>query len=316
MELYIATSGTNVVGRIAAIINERHNEFHKERTGFFGMFECIEDYDVAQLLLSKAEMWCRKEGMDRIRGPMNLSMNDECGFLLEGFDSCPVIMMTYNPEYYLKFCERFGFEKVKDLYAYFKCEAEVPPRLVKLAERVRRKENVVIRPVNMKKFDQEVEIIKDIYDSAWELNWGFVPMTENEISLMAKELKPIIEPELVLFAEVDGEPIGLSITLPDYNQVLKKLNGRLGPVNAVRFLYNKRKINGARSILFGLKKEYRLTGINTVLFYETVERGRRLGYQWCEMSWDLEDNEMINRFNEAIGGKLYKKYRIFEKNIN
>jgi hypothetical protein len=242
-------------------------------------------------------------------------MNDECGFLLEGFDASPVIMMPYNPPYYLEFCERYGFEKAKDLYAYLKGEVGVVGRIAKLVERVKKKEHVVVRPIDMRQFDREVAIIKEIYNAAWELNWGFVPMTDREMDLMAKELKPIAEPELVLIAEVSGQPVGVSISLPDYNQVLKRLNGRLGPINLLKFLYYRRKITGLRGVLFGLKKEYRRTGINVVMYYETEMRGARLGYRWCEMSWNLEDNHLINRFDEAIGGKLYKKYRIYEKAI-
>lgn len=315
IELFIARRRTAIVGRIAAIVDDRYNEFHKECTGFFGMFECVKDYEAAKALFSSAETWCKNQGMNRMRGPMNLSMNDECGFLLEGFDIDPVIMMPYNPKYYLKFCEQYGFVKAKDLYAYLKNDIGVVDRIAKLVERVKSKENVVIRPVNLKDFNREVAIIKDIYNAAWELNWGFVPMTDKEMDLMAKELKPICEPELVLFAEVSGEPVGVSITLPDMNQVLKKLNGKLGPIGILKFLYYKKKITGARAIVFGIKKEYRLTGISSVLYYETVKRGARLGYTWCEMSWNLEDNDLINRFDEAVGGKLYKKYRIYEKEL-
>ena len=315
MELFLARHGDNILGRIAAIIDDGYNKFHKGKTGTFGMFECIDEYNIARSLFSAVESWCKNMGMDKIRGPMNLSMNDECGFLLEGFDSDPVIMMTYNPKYYLDFCEKYGFIKAKDLYAYLKDRVGVVDRIAKLVERVKKKENVVVRPINMKKFEYDVAIIKDIYNAAWEVNWGFVPMTEKEMDLMAKELKPIIEPELVLFAEVNGTPVGVSITLPDFNQVLKKLNGRLNPIGIIKFLYYKRKITGLRAIVFGLKKEYRRTGINTVLYYETEKRGAQLGYQWCEMSWNLEDNDLINRFDEAVGGRLYKKYRIYEKNI-
>ena len=315
MELFLAYLGTKPIGRIAAIIDPRYNEYHKEHTGFFGMFECIQDYDVAKSLFSAAEIWCKDKGMNRLRGPMNLSMNDECAFLLEGFDSDPVIMMPYNPKYYLEFCERYGFVKAKDLYAYLKSEVGVNQRIGKIAERVKKKENVVVRSINMKKFEQEVALIKEIYNAAWEINWGFVPMTEAEMDLMAKELKPIAEPELVLFAEVNGEPVGVSVSLPDFNYVLKRLNGRLGPIGILKFFYYKRKITGLRSLVFGIKKEYRRTGINTVLYYETEKAGARLGYQWCEMSWNLEDNDLINRFDEAVGGKLYKKYRFYEKEI-
>ena len=315
MEMFLATRGTETLGRIAAIVDDRHNEFHNEHMGFFGMFECVEDYNVAKELFSKAEAWCKNQGANHFRGPVNLSMNDEIGFLLEGFDSPPVVMMTYTPKYYLDLSERYGLTKAKDLYAYLKGEVGVVGRISKLVERVRKNENVVIRPLNMKKFDEEVEIIKEIYNSAWEVNWGFVPLTEKEMDQMVKDLKPLCEPELVLFAEVNGKSVGVSVTLPDYNFVLKKLNGTLGPINILKFLYFKRKITGLRGLIFGLKKEYRRTGINTVLYYETEVRGGKLGYNWCEMSWNLEDNDMINRFDEAIGGKLYKKYRIYEKAI-
>ncbi len=206
-------------------------------------------------------------------------------------------------------------QKSKGFVRILKGEVGVVDRITKLVERVKRKEDVVVRPLDMKNFKRDVEIIKDVYNAAWELNWGFVPMTPAEMDLMAKELKPIAEPELVLFAEVKGEPVGLAITLPDLNFVLKKLNGKLGPIQLLKFLYYKRKIKGLRSIIFGLKKEYRLTGINVVLYYETEVRGAKLGYDSCEMSWNLEDNDMINRFDEAVGGKLYKKYRLYEKSL-
>jgi hypothetical protein len=315
MELFLAFHGKELVGRIAAIVDDRYNEFHHEQTGFFGMFECRNDVDAAQALFTAAETWCRNKGMNRIRGPVNLSMNDECGFLLEGYDFPPVIMMPYNPAYYLELCERFGFVKAKDLYAYLKSDVGVVDRIAKLVERVKSKENVVVRPINMKNFHSEVAIIKEIYNEAWELNWGFVPMTAKEMDLMAKELKPICEPELVLFAEVNGKPVGVSITLPDMNQVLKKLNGRLGLIGVLKFLYYKKKVTALRSVVFGIKKEYRHTGISIVMYYETEIRGAKLGYRSCEMSWNLEDNDLINRFDEAVGGKLYKRYRIYEKAI-
>jgi GNAT superfamily N-acetyltransferase len=315
MELFLARRGPQVVGRVAAIVDDRHNEFHKERTGFFGMFECADDPEAAGALFAAAELWCKDAGMDRLRGPMNLSMNDECGFLLEGFDSDPVLMMPYNPRYYLALAEGYGLAKIKDLYAFLKDEVGVVDRIATLVERVKKREGVVVRPLDMRRLEADVAAIQEIYNSAWEPNWGFVPMTASEMDLMAKQLKPIAEPELVLFAEVGGRPVGVSITLPDYNHVLKHLNGRLGPIGILKWFYYKRRITGLRSLVFGLLPEYRRTGINTVLYYETEVRGARLGYKWCEMSWNLEDNDLINRFDAAVGGKLYKKYRIYEKAI-
>jgi GNAT superfamily N-acetyltransferase len=315
MELFLARRGPQVVGRVAAIVDDRHNEFHKERTGFFGMFECADDPEAAGALFAAAELWCKDAGMDRLRGPMNLSMNDECGFLLEGFDSDPVLMMPYNPRYYLALAEGYGLAKIKDLYAFLKDEVGVVDRIATLVERVKKREGVVVRPLDMRRLEADVAAIQEIYNSAWQPNWGFVPMTASEMDLMAKQLKPIAEPELVLFAEVGGRPVGVSITLPDYNHVLKHLNGRLGPIGILKWFYYKRRITGLRSLVFGLLPEYRRTGINTVLYYETEVRGARLGYKWCEMSWNLEDNDLINRFDAAVGGKLYKKYRIYEKAI-
>ena len=313
MELFLALGGGKVLGRIAATVDDRYNEFHREKTGFFGMFECVNDLGVAKGLFAAAEDWVRSCGMNLIRGPMNLSMNDECGFLLEGFDSDPVVMMPYNPRYYLELCDRCGFVKAKDLYAYLKSEVGVTERITKLVERIKEHEHVVIRSVDMKNFNREVALVKEIYNTAWELNWGFVPMTDKEMDQMAKDLKPIAEPTLILFAEVAGKPVGVSVTIPDFNQVLKKLNGKLGPIEILKYFYYKRKITGLRGIVFGLKKEYRRTGISTAMYYETEMAGAKLGYGWCEMSWNLEDNDLINRFDEAIGGKLYKKYRIYEK---
>jgi GNAT superfamily N-acetyltransferase len=316
MEMFLAVKHKEVIGRIAAVVDDRHNEFHNEKMGFFGMFECVDDEEVAGSLYNAAEEFCKSKGMEALRGPVNLSMGDECGLLIEGFDRDPVIMMPYNPEYYLKLFDVNGFTKAKDLYAYLKGEVGVVDRIENLVKRVRERQHVKIRPMNMKKYYEEVQIIKDVYNSAWELNWGFVPMTSNEMDLMAKELKAIVEPQLALIAEVDGQPVGISITLPDFNSVLKKMNGNFNLISILKFLYYKKKIKGLRGVIFGLKKEYRRTGINTVLYYETEIRGAKLGYEWCEMSWNLEDNDMINKFDEAIGGKLYKRYRIYERKIN
>ncbi|MBN2570809.1 MAG: hypothetical protein JXA68_01665 [Ignavibacteriales bacterium] len=313
MEMFVAVKEKKVIGRIAAIVNHRYNEFHNEKTGNFGMFECINDVEVANALFSEAEKWLKEKGMDKILGPVNLSMNEECAFLLEGFDSPPTILMPYTHKYYIELTEKCGYKKSKDLHAYLKDNVGVESRISKLVERVRTNENVTIRKFNKKRFNQDVALFKEIYNAAWELNWGFVPMTEDEIDYMVKDLKPIYIPDLFLFAEVNGEPVGLSMTLPDINFVIKKINGKLFPFGWLKFLLYRRKMSGVRAIVFGLKKDYRRTGINTVLYYETEKAGVRLGFKWCEMSWNLEDNDLINRFDEAVGGRLYKKYRIVEK---
>jgi GNAT superfamily N-acetyltransferase len=251
--------------------------------------------------------------MTVMRGPVNPSMNDECGFLLEGFDKPPVAMMTYTPPYYLELAEQYGFKKAKDLYALIKTLKDgVPARMERIIEKIKKNTAVRLRPLDMKNFGRDIQYLKDIYNSAWEKNWGFVPMTSEEMDLAAEKLKQFVKPELVLFAEINGKPIGVAVSIPDINQVLSKINGKLGPVGIFKFLYYRNKIDGIRALLGGVKKEYRNTGIISVLYYETEKAALRLGYKWCELGWNLEDNDLINKFDEAIGGKVYKKYRICE----
>ena len=252
----------------------------------------------------------------RPTGPVNPSMNDENAFLLEGFDKPPSVMMPYTPPYYLTLAEQYGFKKAKDLFSFIKYAKDgIPPRVEKMINRIKKRTNVKVRPFSMKNFDRDVQYLKNIYNAAWEKNWGFVPMTDEEIDITGKKLKQFVEPKLVLFAEMEGQPVAVTVTVPDINQILKKLNGRLGPIEMLKFLYYKNKITGARSLIGGVMKEYRETGIIAVLYYETEKANLKLGYEWCELGWNLEDNDLINRFDEAIGGKLYKKYRIYEKEI-
>jgi hypothetical protein len=315
-EIFLARKGDSLVGRIVTIVDENHNEFHNEKTGFFGFFECVNDFEVAQGLWDETKKWLKTNGMEIMRGPTSPSMNDENAFLLEGFDKPPAVMMPYTVPYYLDLAERYGFKKAKDLYAFIKYAKDgIPPRIEKMINRIKARTHVKVRPFSMKNFERDVQYLKDIYNAAWEKNWGFVPMTDDEMDVTGKKLKQFAEPELVLFAEMDGRPVAVTITVPDINQVLKRLNGRLGPIEMLKFLFYKRKITGARSLVGGVMKEYRETGIIAVLYYETEKANLRLGYQWCELGWNLEDNDLINRFDIAIGAKLYKKYRIYEMKI-
>ena len=212
--------------------------------------------------------------------------------------------------------QNYFFKKAKDLYAFIKYAKDgIPPRIEKMINRIKKRTNVKVRPFSMKEYDRDVQFLKDIYNDAWEKNWGFVPMTNDEIDATGKKLKQFIEPKLVLFAEIDGKPVAVTVTVPDINPVLKKLNGRLGPIEMLKFLFYKRKVIGARSLIGGVIREYRETGIIAVLYYETEKANLQLGYEWCELGWNLEDNDLINRFDIAIGGKLYKKYRIYEMKI-
>src|SRR5690606_5052883 len=232
VEYFLARRGDEVVGRIAAIVNHRHNEFHEERTGFFGFFECIDDADVAGALLETAEAWLRERGMERVYGPESFSTNEESGLglLVDGFDKPPVIMMAHTPPYYPKLVEGAGYVKAKDLLAYWLDDQRPPERLVRGVERLRQAERVKLRTLNLKDFAGEVARIKDIYNSAWERNWGFVPMTDAEFDHLARQLRPVVNPRLCAIAEVDGEPVGFALALPELNHALKHVDGRLLPL--------------------------------------------------------------------------------------
>lgn len=316
---FLARKNGKTVGRIAAIIDRNHIKFHNEQAGFFGFFECLPDCAVARELLGTAARWLKKRDIEIMRGPMNPSTNDECGFLLEGFDSPPMIMMTYTPAYYLDFMERCGLTKAKDLYAYIAVIRDVAAggRLEKLAKAVKaRIPGLTVRPANMKKFQGEVEMIKEIYNSAWSHNWGFVPMTDAETESMAKKLKPLIVPELLIMAEVNGKPAAFFVAIPDYNQVLGKINGRLGPLGLAKYLWYSQKISDIRVLAMGVTEEYRKKGIEGLLYLESFKAAVKKGYERAEMSWILEDNVLVQRGCALMGGKLYKKYRIYEKQIS
>jgi GNAT superfamily N-acetyltransferase len=316
VQLFLADRGDRPVGRIAAVVNHVHNEFHDEQTGFFGFFECVNDQEVAGKLLDAARDWLRERGMKILRGPANFSSNDEWGLLVQGFDMSPVLMMPYNPPYYPELLECYGLAKVKDLYAYrMLIEEGLPDRLRRMAAKIEQKEGLTIRPIDMKNFDDELKRIKAIYNNAWSKNWGFVPMTEAEFDHLAKQLKPLVVPELVLFAEVDGQPAGFSLTLPDYNQALIHLNGRLFPFGILKLLWHSRRIDHPRILVMGVVHEYQRRGIDAVFYIRTWDEGKKRGYTWGEMSWILEDNEMMKRAMEMMGGRIYKTYRIYEMKI-
>ena len=313
------------VGRIAAVHDERHNEFHGDNLGFFGFFECIDDPSVAQRLFDAAESWVKKRGLSAIRGPANPSFNHPCGLQVSAFEREPYVMMPQNPPYYAGLLERLGYLKVKDLLAY-EMQSELggggfPERMVKLADRVNRRNKIVYRPINMKRFKQDIQAIKDIYNSAWEKNWGFVPMDDAEFDHMAKSMKDVIWPEFCLIAEIEGEPIAFSVTLPDINQVLKTIpNGKLLPFGIFKLLLGIRPVKGkvtqARVITLGVKEKYRPTGVASLLFYETYRRSPALGVLRGEMSWILEDNVAMRGAAEMMGGgPAYKTYRVFEKSL-
>lgn len=315
-EMFLVRNDNKPVGRIVAIVDDNHNKFHEDNIGFFGFYESINDFEVAKLLYDAAKKWLLDNKKDAMRGPLNPSQNDEIGFLLEGFDKPPAVMMTYTPPYYLDLAEKYGLKKAKDLYAlYLDTKAPIPERIVRMVNLIQKRTRAKIRMIDMKNFNQDLQYVKDIYNSAWEKNWGFVPMTDKEIDLTAKKLKQFVDPRLVLFAEIDNQPIAVSVTVPDINQVLIKLNGKLGVIEMLKFVYYRKKVDGVRAMIGGVKKEYRQSGIISLLFYQSAINAQKSNYKWCEFGWNLEDNDLINQFDMAIGGKIYKKYRIYEMKV-
>jgi hypothetical protein len=324
-EMYplLCFQGKKCVGRVIGVVDEHHNRFHEEKTAFFGFFEAINDQQVTHLLLDEVAKWAKSKGMLSVSGPMNPSTNYECGLLVEGFSDPPAVMMTYNPPYYVQLIEKWGMEKSKDLFAYILSPKKpMSDRLLRHAERIRKKESIVFRSINLRDFDREVDRVLKIYNDAWEKNWGFIPMEAEEFKHLAKDMKMIIDPNLCLVAEVRGEPAGFSLTLPDVNQVFKKVqDGKLFPSGLIKILWNlkgwgrKKTIDRCRVITLGIKREYRELGLGALFYVESHRRAGEGGYRAGEASWILEDNKPMNKALEQMCGERYKTYRIYQKSL-
>lgn len=322
LKLFMAfDSKGDVLGRIAGIINHNHNKTHNDKAGFFGFFECVNNLDVAKKLFEQVENWLFNKGYDTVLGPANPSMNDEVGLLIDGFDSPPVIMMAYNPRYYIDLVEGAGYSKAKDLYAYLlEPHTFTSDKMLRLQEVVRRRYDVTIREVdfsNKKNFWRDVEIFKEVYNSAWVPNWGFVRWTDEEFYFLAKDLKLIAEPKLALIAESKGKVAGFGLALPNINECLiyNKSGSTLGALYHI--LTKKKRIQFVRIIALGIKPEFQRTGIDSVLYYELGTRGIQLGYRYGEASWILEDNEMMNKgLTSTMNARVYKTYRIYQKKLS
>ncbi len=324
-DYFIARRDGQAVGSIAGVLNHRHNEIHEENIAHFGVFELQNDPEAGAALLETACNWAREKGTDRILGPANLSSTVEWGMLIEGYDSPPVVLMPYNPPYYNEFVEAAGFVKAMDLYAWNNHISELakpgglPDKVVRVVGKVKDRYKLSIRTVDMKDFDNEIEIVKMLYNRAWEKNWGFVPLTDAEFDSIVKELKPILDSRIIFIVEADGEPVGFSLALPDVNQVLHKL--RPGPtvigsyIAGARMVLNKTKTDRLRIFALGVLEEYRGRGVDALMYYETAKAAAPAGYQWAEGSWVLENNEAANRVSELVGSTLYKRYRVYEKTL-
>jgi GNAT superfamily N-acetyltransferase len=324
VQFFLAKRGQEVVGTTSAHINHIHNKTFQDKVGFFGFFDTVENSAVAEVLLNAASEWLRERGMEAIRGPESFSQNEECGLLVDGFDSPPVVLMAYNPRYYQTFIEQAGFEKAQDLWAWdirtsiFELDVErLPRKFLRVAEQARQRENVLIRPIDMKRFDEDVELAKEVYNAAWEQNWGFTPMTDHEMEHLAAEVKMILDPDLIQIVLVDGEPAGMALGLPDVNQALIKARPQPNmwslPLTLGKFLWHRRNVSSLRLWAMGVVPEYRTMGLEALLMVETARAAFGKGYKRCEMSWILESNDMMNRIIERLGGNLYKTYRIYQK---
>lgn len=316
--LFLARRGPDTVGRIVGIVDRNYNECHGEKMGIWGFFECVDDTEAAAALFSSVETWVRRKGMTFLRGPLNPSMNNEAGLLIEGFDYPPAVNMTYNPPYYLRLVEECGFTKEKDLLAFL-LEGNayrLPDWMERLAQRTAQKKGVCIRHVDPKNMDAEFALIRDIYNDSWSGNWGFVPLTKNEMRDIQKSVKPFADPDLVFFIYYEDVPAAVCVIFPDINPLLKRFNGRIGLLGLIKALIYRGEIRGLRLVMFGIKEKYRQLGLPMLAFQHIYKiAGENKKYQHLEMGWTLEDNESINELIGEAGARIYKKYRIYRKSL-
>lgn len=320
LQCFLAYNNGKIVGRIAAILNNNHNTFNKRNDGFFGFFDCINDQEVANILFATADKWLKEKGVDqKVIGPVNFSTNEACGLLVQGFDSPPFLMMTYNSPYYVDLIKRAGYTKQIDLIAWHWDGQAYDDKSVRLLaalqERLKRN-NIIIRNVNLKDFKNEVVKLREVYNSAWDQNSGFVPLTDDEFAHLAKDLKLILDTDFAYVAEQNGKIVGFGLALPNFNEVLIKVKrGRLFPLGLFKLLFNKSKVRSLRIYALGVVDGYRKMGIEACLYGSIIAAYKRKGFTHAEAGWTLENNTLINEAIMAIKGDPYKKYRIYEKDI-
>ena len=317
-ENFIVLKDGKTVGRIFALVNEGHNLRFQEKRGFFGFYECIDDSQASKLLFDAACAWLREQGMDDVRGPTNPSLNHELGLLVDGFDSPPTFMMTYNPPYYERLIEESGFAKCQDLYAYeghVSMIANLDPKLAFVIEELKRRFNVKVRPFDIKRFDEEVKLFLDLYNRSLVATWGFVPLSADEVKHQAKGLKHLLLPELTSIIEVDGKPIGAGLGLLDFNPVIKKIDGRLFPFGFIRLLLSKRKLKRVRLMSTNVLPEFQKWGFGLLALERMLADIRRLGIEQGEFSWVLESNHLSRASLERGGLERSKTYRLYDRSL-
>ena len=318
-EYFLALREGKIVGRIAAIRNNNHLEFTGNKEGFFGFFDVINDFEVAKTLLDAAMDWLKTEGFTKVIGPTNFSTNETVGILIENFDVPPVIMTTYNASYYVDLLEKYGFKKNVDLLSWMVPTENLPQEVQDFSDKLEKRLNergFFIRPLNKKKYTEEIDKIFPVYNQSWAENTGFVPLTNAEIKQLGKDLKPIVDPDFVFLVEKESKVIGMGLSIPNVNEIQINVNrGRLFPFGAIKILTGLKKIKSVRILALGTLKEYRRLGIDLVLYVRNFRAAKEKGIKYGEASWILENNDMMNRALEHIGGYVYRKHRLYEKEI-
>ncbi len=319
--LFTAWRGGEVVGRCSAQIDHEHLRRHQDQTGFFGFFDTVDDPEVALALLGAAERWLKARGMRAVRGPLSLSINEEVGVLTQGFDKPPMIMMPYHHPYQANLIGQCGYGPIKELLAWHYEAGKLPQRATRAWDQVQQMPEVTIRSVNVSRMDEELHTIMEVFNDAWSDNWGFVPATEAEVKKVAKDLKLIVEPELAYIVEIHGRAAAICVALPNLNAAIQDLDGRLRPTNLLKLLWRikVKHLSSARLMMLGVRKEFRHSkrygALPLAMYVELYKRGTRKGYNWGELSWTLEDNAPINIAIRALGGRVSKRYRLYEKSI-
>ena len=318
-ESFLAMSDGQIVGRISAILNNNYNKYHNSNVGFFGFFDVIDNYEVAQSLFETACQWCRNKGLEAVLGPTNFSTNDTAGMLIDGFHEPPKILMTYNKPYYNDFAARFGFVKDMDLLAYILYTKKASEKSIRLAQSLEERlsrQGITFRSITKKSLKEDVLHVREIYNNAWAKNWGFVPMTDDEINHLANELTPILHPEWCYIAEDRGQPVGFGISLHNINEITHSFKkGRIFPFNVFKLLFNRHKTRYVRIIALGVKKDYRKKGIEAIFFAKNILAARKNDIIAGEVSWVLENNEEMNSSAVKLNSDLYKRYRIYRYDL-
>jgi hypothetical protein len=316
-ELFLGWRDDAPVGRISAQVDRAFNDFHGERWGWFGFFECLEDQAAAEALLAAAEGWLRERGQERMVGPASFTMNDEAGILVEGYDRPPILQTPWHHPYYRTLLEGAGLAKAMDLFMWEQwfSELEVLPIIYELADKLEPEHGITLRKMRKQDLEAEIRRFVEVYNAAWSTNWGFVPLAEEELVHAAKENKPLLDEDWLWVAEKGEEAVGAALTFPDFNQVLARLDGRLLPLGWAKALWHRRKIDRVRVGFLGVKPEYQHTGVAAGLYVAHFNEAARKPQSGGEMGWILESNTTMNRGMEAMGAKVVKRYRMYERSL-